>query len=268
MSTDNKADHVLSTLNKLDSLIGKNKKKGRVDFKELNELRKKAFLKLKEGKNSVAFVRPDEKSEDPFFVWGYHNSLQEVAYYSVPCNKFNKNENCVICNVIESLQEEDREKNKSIWFPIRQQTEIYAPVVDLDNESEGLKWLRISKTIVSQLTEWLRNLEATEEPFYSDNEPQKVIISYDKSEQPMSQYKLVNKNMKAFTAQQLADWRGNLKPVADYIFGKKEDELKTLVDEYFERVSNEIGTATTNAEQEKEQVASVESKLASLKKVD
>lgn len=265
--SNNKADHVQSTLSKLDQLLGKTKKKPRVDYKELNDLKKKAFLKFEDGKNQIAIVKPTEDAEDPFFVWGYHNSLQEVAYYSVPCDRFNKNEDCVVCSVIKSLQEENYDKNKHIWYPIRQQTEIYVPVINLKSDetiAEGLKWARIGNSIVTQLTEWLRNLESTEQPFYSDFEPQKIIINYSKDEIPANKYKLVNKNMKAFSAQQLADWRGSLKSVPEYMFSKKQEDLKELVDSYFEKISQEIGIGASDANTDVNQ-DDVTSKLNSLK---
>ena len=270
----NKVD-VQSTLSKLDELLGKNKSKPRIDFKELAELKKKNLMKLKEGKNQIVIVKPTENTDDPFFVWGFHNSLQEVSYYAVPCNSFNKNGECIICNMVNALKEEDRaeksDKRKAIHGPIRQQTEIYVPVINVEsNETieEGLKWLRMGKSIVSQLTEWLRNLDPTEEPFYSDSEPQKIIITYKKEEVPMKQYSLDKKNMKAFSATQLANWRKELRPVADFIFSKKDEELKQLADTYLERMLNELEAANdsqADTQQTSENTAVAESKLNALK---
>lgn len=238
-----------SLLNRLDTALGKKKASGgRVDFKALDELKKKSFLKLKVGKNNVVFITP-EGAEDPFTFRGFHNNLQEVSYYSVPCDQFNKNEDCTVCKVVDDLKAENYEGNKHLWFPIRQQIEYYAPVVVVDSEAtieEGIKWLKLSKTVMSQLTEWLRNLEKDELSFYSDEEPTKIIINYDKTAAPMEQYKLDKKSFKGFTAQQLAQWREELKPVSDFIFSKSQTEITKIVDGYFERVSKEVSEQTGN----------------------
>lgn len=240
--------NISSLLEKLDNSLGKNKRKNKIDYKELAELKKKNFMKLKDGKNNVVFVSPISGT-DPFTFWHYHNGLQEVAYYSVPCDAGNKNESCIICDTVESLQKEDYEGNKHIWYPIIAKTEFYAPVINVESEStiaEGLKWLRVSKTVMTQLTEWLRNLEGDDKEFFDDEEPQKVIITYNKSLAPADQYKLDKKNYKGFSDQQLADWRGELKPVADYILSKSQNETKKIVDEYFERIANEVATKSTD----------------------
>lgn len=240
---------VSGLLNRLDSALGKKKSTGgRIDFKELAALKAKSFLKLKPGKNNIVFVTPTG-AEDPFQFWGYHNNLQEVSYYSVPCDKFNKDEECVVCKVVDDLKSENHEGNKHLWLPIREQIEYYAPVVVVDSDAtiaEGIKWLRLSKTVMSQLTEWLRNLEKDEESFYSDSEPQKVIVTYDPKAAPMEQYKLDKKSFKGFDEAQLADWREGLKPIKDFILSKSLTEVTKIVDGYFERVAND--TAATDTE--------------------
>lgn len=260
------------TLSKLDGLIGKHKKKGRTDFKEIKEIRERNTLKLKEGKNQVVFVKP-LGAEDPFFAWGSHKSLQEVDFWTVPCNAFNSNEECVACNVVKDLQLENWEKNRHIWSPIQQQTEVYGAVINLESEAtikEGIKWLRLSKTIVGQLTEWLRNVEKGEEPFYSEEEPQKIIITYDKSETPANQYKLTNKNMAAFPAEQLAIWKESLRPIADFNVAKTNEEMTKIVDSYFARIedaaANSVEPETANTAAIVEVGEQVKSKLDSLKK--
>lgn len=236
---------VQGLLSRLDSALGKKKSGGgKIDYKELAALKAKSFLKLKPGKNNIVFVTP-EGAEDPFQFWGYHKNLQEVAYYSVPCDKFNKNEECVVCKVVDDLKAENHEGNKHLWLPIREMIEYYAPVVVVDSEatiSEGIKWLRLSKTVMSQLTEWLRNLEKDEEAFYSDNEPQKVIVTYDPKAAPADQYKLDKKSFKGFDEQQLINWRSELKPVGDFILSKSLAEVTKIVDGYFERVTNDTAT--------------------------
>jgi hypothetical protein len=255
---------VQSLLQKLDTALGKKKPAGKIDFKALDELKKKIFLKFKEVKNNIVFITP-EGAEDPFTFWGFHNSLQETAYWSTPCDEFNKNSSCVVCKVIEDLKSENHEGNKHLWYPIRQQIEYYAPVIVVDSEAtinEGVKWLRLSKTVMSQLTEWLRNLEKDEQPFYSDEEPQKVIINYDKKAAPMEQYKLDKKNFKGFADEQLAEWRTNLKPIAEFIMSKKQEEVTKIVDGYFERVAKEVADQTEDEQSNSE----AEGRLSHLKK--
>ena len=261
--------NIESLLGKLDTALGKKKAAtGRIDFKALAAEKAKSFLKLKPGKNNLVFVSP-EGAEDPFQFWGYHNNLQEVPYYSVPCDAFNKNEDCTICKVIEDLKTENYEGNKHIWYPIRQQTEYYAPVVNVESDAtiaEGMKWLRLSKTVMSQLTEWLRNLEKDEQAFFSDDEPQKVILNYDPKAAPMEQYKLDKKNFKGFAEQQLADWRGGLKPVGNFILSKSQAEITKIVDAYFERIANEVANSLEKKDDSQVQEEVAAGKLSFLKK--
>ena len=263
-----------SLLNRLDSALGKKKSAGKIDFKELDELKKKSFLKLSVGKTNLVFITP-KNAEDPFVFRGFHNNLQEISYYSVPCDLFNKNEACTVCKVVDDLKAESYDTNKHLWFPIRQQIEYYAPVVVVDTEAtigEGIKWLKLSKTVMSQLTEWLRNLEKEELPFYSDEEATKVIVNYDKLAAPMEQYKLDKKSYKGFTEQQLAGWRESLRPVSDFIFSKSQADITKIVDGYFERVSKEVEPQSdseetqTETNQDKKVEAKTESKLSFLKK--
>lgn len=260
-----------SLLSRLDTALGKKKSVGKIDFKEIDELKKKTFLKLKEGKTNVVFVTPSG-AEDPFTFRGYHNNLQETSFWSVPCDHFNKNEECIVCKIVEDLKSQNYDGNKHLWYPIRQQIEYYAPVVVVDSEetiAEGLKWLKLSKTVMSQLTEWLRNLEKDELPFFSDEEPTKVIINYDKKAAPADQYKLDKKSYKKLDSQKLAVWRENLKPVSDFVFSKSKSEMEKIVDGYFDRISKEVedsNESSDNSDENKESETKASSKLSYLKK--
>lgn len=237
MSTNN----IGSILERINKVSPKPKEKQKTDWAAQGELKKKSFTKLKIGKNQVGIVPLDTK--DPFVIWAYHAGLQETSYWSVPCDGYNKDKECIVCNVIEDLKKEDEQGNKHIWFPIRQQFEFYVPVVNLESEEtidEGIKWLRFGKLIMGQFKEWLSNTDEDEEPFYSDEEPQKIIITYDKSAAPGDMYKLDKKRFKGFDEQQLADFRAKLNPLTDFMFSKSQDDLKKIVDKYFERIAGEV----------------------------
>ena len=268
------AKGVASLLQKLDNALGKNRKKSTNDYKALSEERKKAFTKCVEGKNQFVFIKP-EGFEDPFIEWGYHAGLQEISYYSIPCDALNKGEDCLICNIVESLQKENFEGNKHIWMPIQLKTEFYAPVVNVTSEEtkkEGIKWLKLSKTIMDGMTTWIRNTEEGESLFFEDDDPQKVIINYTKDALPKDKYSIDKKNTTAFSAQQLADWRGQLKPVGTYLLSKSQDEVKKIVDSYFERIEQMVKDAEATASEQEELKTTppsdvkATSKLASLKK--
>jgi hypothetical protein len=263
-------------LNRLDNALGNNKKKNKVDFKEMNEARKKAFFKLEPGKNTLAFLVPKD-AEDPFTFWGFHNGLQETPWFSTPCNLYNKQEDCLICSVVDDLKRENFEGNKHLWNPIRQQIEKYAPVINLKSEAtiaEGPKWFKVSNTAFNQMIQWIRNLEKDEEAFFSHEEPQKVIITYTKDVEPAKQHVLDKKNMVAFSDQQIADWLGELKPVQDFFQPKSQDQIKRIVDEYFERIANEVSDNLAEKPETSDNTSTItitseipkESRLSSLKK--
>lgn len=241
---EKKTSGILSVMQKLDKALG-NKAKGtggNKDFKDLNEARKKATIKLKEGKNQIAFLLAPGQ-DDPFVEWGYHQGLQEVSYYSVPCDNHNKNEKCYVCEVVESLKKEDFKKNRHLWAPIEQKIEHYAPVINMESTetiAEGPKWLRLPKSVMFTILEWLRNLEEGEVPFYDEAEPQRIIITYDKTEVPAKQYSLDKKNMRPFSEQQLTEWKGLIQPISTYIFSKKQEDIKKLIDEYFARIEETV----------------------------
>lgn len=201
---------------------------------------KKMFWKPKDGKNQILIFTP-AFATDPFTIWGFHKGLQEVDYYSVPCDSYNHQEECVICNVVKGLKDENWEGNKHLWMPIEQRTETYAPIIDLSSEAtkaEGPKWFRISKTIMGQLVQQLKNLEDGELPFYDESAPQRIILDYDKNQTPQQQYSVSFKEMKDKpSVEQIAEWANTIQPVGNYIFSKTQDENKKLVDEYFGRMA-------------------------------
>lgn len=264
-----------NTLAKLDGALGKNKPKGRVDFKEIAEQRKQKIHKLKEGKNNIAVICP-EGIDDPFLLWGYHNGLQEVTWYSVPCNHFNSGEECPVCDTVKNLQDEDWKGNRTVWQPIQKRIEYYVPCINLESEStinEGLKWVKLPASGMKSITEWLRNLENGEEPFFSDEQPQKLIITYTKNVDPSAQYNFDKKNMKPFPTEQLSKWKSELIDLKTLFVPKSDEEIKKMLDAYFNRVAETIADSVQeNSDSEEtppEEIAvnpEVTSKLNSLKK--
>ena len=250
-------------LSKLDKVLGKRPTAQKSD---LNELRKKNVFKP-ESKNNLVVFKPKPTDEDPFFFWDFHNGLQETAYWSVPCTLESRGE-CPICTAIEMLQKEDWKGNRHIWNPIRKQTDSYVPVINVESEAtikEGPKWFRVPKAVMSQLTEWIRNLEKGEEPFFSDAEPQKLIISYNKDAAPIDQYKVDKKNFKGFTDEQLETFRGMLISPREFLIEKKKEEMVKIVDAYLERMDKEV-SVDLDEDQKDEEEKIVVSKLASFKK--
>lgn len=231
------SQEVASLLAKLDAAMGKKKSAQKIDWAEA----KKAFWKPKDGKNQIAVITPEGLS-DPFVSWGYHKGLQEVEYYSVPCDKMNKDEHCVICEVVDQLKAENWEGNKHLWMPIEQKIDTYAPIIDLSSAAtiaEGAKWMRVSKTIMLQMIESLKILEEGEVPFFDLENPQRLIISYDKTQAPASQYNVSFKDMKdKDIIAKMVEASHNIRPVGDFIFSKSQDSNKKLVEEYFARISN------------------------------
>lgn len=264
---------VTDLLNKLD--LNKKKGAGKKDWAAINEARKKAFWKPKEGKNQFLILTP-AFATDPFTVWGIHKGLQEVEYYSIPCDLQNKDEKCVVCEVVKSLKEENGganwEANRYLWKPIEPNQETYVPIIDLTNAStieEGPRWFRIPKTVLSSMIENLKNLEEGEVPFYSHENPQRIILTYNKNEAPATMYSVQFKDIKDVpTLEQYEKWSTAIEPISTYMISKTQEEAKKLVDEYFVRVTEQL-EASEEGQPVSETVAETlpaESKLARLKK--
>jgi len=260
-------EQVAGLLARLDKTLNKNKGKNKKDWKAINEARNKIMFKPKEGKNEIMFLTP-AFGQDPFTEWGFHNNLQETSYYSVPCDLFNSNTPCIVCETVEELKK-DWDTNKLLWSPIEQKLEYYAPLINLETAAtiaEGPKWMRVSKTIMNQLVEWLKNLEEDELPFYDAVKPSRVLINYDKKELPQSQYKLERKDLKhKFSEDQIAEWAGAVIPISEYILPKSQDEIKKIVDDYFKRVYDAVADSQNGDTVTAPAPDAVTSKLSKLK---
>lgn len=257
------ATNVQSLLEKLDSSLNRKKKKT-TDWSEV----KKAIWKPKNGENNILVFVPAYTGEpDPFIQWGYHQGLQEVSYYSVPCDAMNKGEDCIICDVVDNLKKEDFEGNKHLWYPIEQKIEHYAPIIDLDDVDAGPKWFRIGKLVLGKMVDELRNLEEGEFPFYDANHPKRIKLTYNKDEAPANKYSLAFKDLKdKDIIAKIPEWAEQINPINEYIFSKSQDQLKKMVDEYFVRIAEVIDDSMEDeATDESEAVESTEDTAASAK---
>ena len=92
MSTENNSTQVSALLSRLEGAMGKKQPGGgKKDWAAINAAKKAAFWKPKEGKNTILVLTPSF-GEDPFTFWGFHKGLQEVDYWSTPCDHYNKDE--------------------------------------------------------------------------------------------------------------------------------------------------------------------------------
>lgn len=254
---------VSSLLAKLEASLGKKKGAGKIDY----EAAKKAMWKPKTGKNQIVIFTPAFGS-DPFTMWGFHKGLQEVDYYSVPCDHMNKDEDCIICDVVSQLKNENWEGNKHLWMPIEQKIDTYAPIIDVSSAAaiaEGPKWFRVSKTIMTSLVDSIKNLEEGEVPFFDLENPQRIIINYDKTQSPATQYSVSFKDVKEKEiVARIPEWAAEIQPVGNYIFSKTQDANKKLVEEYFARMANVLDESLDKKENE-DSSTQAESKLAARK---
>jgi hypothetical protein len=224
------------------------------------------FFKPKPGKNNL-LVLPTPFTGDPFNEWGTHKNLLAEAWRDVACVKHNKGEECIICSVVDDLKAKDWRGNFNIWKPLELKIRYFSPVIDLDNIDEGVQWWGYGKTVLSQFETWLLNLEEGEVPFYDINQPEKVILNYNKEADPMSMYKLDKKLLpKAFTASQNEIWAEQIKPLTEvFTYEMPADELMKALEQYLERVNNDIAATDTDAEEEEPVTIVKKGKLDSLR---
>ena len=258
--------NVTDLLSRLNKTLKKEKtaKEGNSNYADLKKLREEDFIKLKEGANKFVFLTPAE-SADPFTEWAYHGGLQEVSWYTVPCST-NFGEECTVCKVVAQLQKENYAGNKHLWGPIKQQFEYYAPVINVESEATiaaGPKYLRLSKAPMGVIFDWLKNLEPDELPFYSEEEPQRIIINYSKDAIPADKYKLDKKNAKPFSADQIAEWKELIKPIGTYFTARNNDNLTKLIDDYLLRMEELVSKDDSSEEEEEKEVAKKEEKTKS-----
>ena len=210
------------------------------------------FYKVKKGKNNL-IILPTPMTEDPFLEWGVHKNLLDVAWKDVPCNKHNKNEECLVCQVIEDLQKDNWKGNFPIWKPIEKKIRYFSPIVDLDDIKLGVQWWGYGKSVLSQLENWMTNLEDEETPFYELESLEKVIVSYDPDADPSLMYKLDKKNLPAnlVTMEQLEAWVASVKPLVELMtFELSEEKLAEALDDYTQAIQQKLEEEAANPKEE------------------
>lgn len=198
------------------------------------------FYKPKPGKNNLLILSTPQTG-DPFLEWGGHKNLLDIAYQDIACNKHNKGEDCLICQVIDDLQKQNWKGNFPIWKPIELKIRYFSPVVDLDDLEAGVQWWGYGKSVLTQFETWLLNLEEGEEAFYSETEPVKVIVTYNKEAEPANMYKLDKKSIKPFPTEQIATWKSGIKPLIEIMgVGKSQEEVSTALESYMTKIQEEL----------------------------
>lgn len=232
---------------------GNGGQKKNIDFDALKKERMRDFYKIPNGgKVSFLFLTPKD-SDNPLVEWGQHKGLQEVDYWTVPCDHANKGEQCEICDQIAALKEDDLKGNEPLYKPIALFYEEYARVVPINEKGEYEKkayWFRVPKNVLAELVKSEKNLEEDEKPFYDRKEPSKIIIEFDDSQAPATKYSATIKPIKASQVMSEEDQDAlieAMKPLTYYTFSKKKEALLEMFGEYLER---KVSTLTPDEEQD------------------
>ena len=228
------------------------------------------FYKVKKGKNNL-IILPTPQTEDPFLEWGVHKNLLDVAWKDVPCTKHNKNEECLVCSIIEDLQKSNWKGNFPIWKPIEKKVRYFSPVIDLDDIKLGVQYFGYGKSVLSQLETWMTNLEEGETPFYEPTSLEKIIVTYDPDADPSLMYKLDKKVLTTniVTSEQLEAWIASIKPLNELMtFEFSPEKLAELLDTYTQEIQKKLEAEAENSTDEpneEEEKPSTSSKLDKLK---
>lgn len=188
------------------------------------------YFTCKEGKNSL-IVLPTTKDGHPFVEWWVHKGLVDPSkpWIGIACDKHNDGDECVICDMCQTLKDSNFKGNENLWKPLEATKEMYSPIVDVDNPDEGVQWWSYGKSISTTFETWLRNIEDDEKPFYDQAAPQRVIVNYDKSAAPKDKYKLDRKNLKPIDPEQWEEWLAAIKPIDEVRNNRKSTEEKEEV---------------------------------------
>jgi len=197
------------------------------------------YFKCKKGKNNLLFLS-SEQTGDPFLEWGIHKNLLEPSWKGLPCTKHNKNEDCLICKVIEDLKKANWKGNFPLWKPIELKVEFYSPIIDLDDIEAGVQWFRYGKSVLTQMQNWLLNLEEDEAMFYDLENPERVIVSYNPDADPALMYSLDKKVLKTLP-ENLEELMKEIKPLTElFNFDKTEEEIAALLETYMSATEDSL----------------------------
>jgi len=201
------------------------------------------YWKAKQGKNEL-LVLPFPDLGDPFLEWGEHKNLLEPSYLSIPCAQHNSGEPCPVCDVVKDLKNDNWKGNKEIWSPIETKTRFYSPVIDLNDVEAGIQWFSYGKTVLSQFQTWLVNLEEDESAFYDLQNPEKIIVNYDKEADAALRYKLDRKVLKKLPEglEDLEDLVENMDSLPELLnqWKRSDEELAQIVDDYLRTVTEAL----------------------------
>jgi hypothetical protein len=223
------------------------------------------FYKAKPGKNNI-IVLPTPQTGDPFLEWGTHKNLLDVSYKDIACNKHNKGEECLICQVVDDLKKQDWKGNFDVWKPLELKIRYFSPVIDLDDLEAGVKWWGYGKSVLGQFENWLLNLEEDEKPFYDTENPEKIIVNYNPDGAPTEMYKLDKKSTKTLGKEQNEAWAETVKPLNEVMtYEMPQEKVVKALEEYMDKVKATVASATVPTEDEDEKPAKV-NKLDALKK--
>lgn len=220
------------------------------------------YFKAKAGKNNIV-VLATPQTGDPFLEWGTHKNLLDQAFKDIACNKHNKGEECLICQVVDDLKKQNWKGNFDIWKPLELKIRYFSPIIDLDDIEAGVKWWGYGKSVLTQFENWLINLEEGETPFYAAESPEKVIVTYNPQGSPTEMYKLDKKSTKPFGAELNEKWSASIKPLNEIMtYEMPQEKIVKALEDYMEKVKDQVAAATV--EEDDKPVKS--SKLDSLKK--
>lgn len=213
--------------------------------------------KKKDGKNEV-LVLPCPFQGDPFQQWDVHQELLDVPYYTVDAlSNFlepGEENDCPIIELIETSKAEDFKGLMPVWRPIQTKTQYWVPLIDLDEPQKGVQWWQFGKSVLTQFMTWVSNLEEDELPFYDLSEPQKVIITFDKTADPANMYKLQLKPIKTADLKNLIkanaeDWLEKCVPLTQMFTNRHSiEERQKLVDDWLVKVTTKAQDTKNNLE--------------------
>ena len=252
------SNNLKSTLERLSKLTAQNQGGGGSMTK---------YWSPQKGKNNL-LVLPTEETGDTFLTWGEHKNLLDVSWKTVPCVKQNKNEECLVCQVIDDLKKQNWKGNFKIWKPIELKTRYFSPVIDLDNVDAGLQWWGYGKSVLGQFENWLINLEDGETPFYDSETPEKVVVNYDPDADPAMKYKLEHKALKS-VPEEVEELKKDIKPLNEiFKFNKTKEELAELLECYMNKIQEEIEGDDENSNSTEETNDTEEAPKQTIKKLD